>query len=475
MIDPKNYVVLDIETNGLNAKECDILSISIYDPSNGKIYNRFLPLEKNEHVYGYAIHGITKKNLVGKNPLSQEEIDMLIEMFDLENRTVLTYGSLDEKFMVEYFKLHNLKHIKKFHFYNFKDDVIYNVYGHSSSKDSLCELLGIAGIRKRHSSKNDVILEWELFKTMDGKKLLLDKAEIMLIDPTYYVPISKLIEFPSFKKMIRNLPNVDICAQAILSKRIITINTRQYLREFFFWGVAVENLIYRKFGAERALENEFVKRNHAKIEKLQTIVQSKAYEFDFNEDGTMTLFDDSDERIEMVNAVIPQCEDAIEEIVSIIKEKIFNNEQVLYQETLVDNRSKTIAICDFSSKKSVLEVKTAEGHFDISKYKYQFYYESNGRMCYCLSICPSNNIEHNIDSVELYATLYKVELNISKLKNRNRLDTSVVCDRIRSWKQKNPPNGTKYTWDELLKCAGEIGVSKNRVYRYWNNVQQSNE
>ena len=41
----KEFVVLDLETNGLRCKYDDLLSISIYDPQNGICYNRFLPLE----------------------------------------------------------------------------------------------------------------------------------------------------------------------------------------------------------------------------------------------------------------------------------------------------------------------------------------------------------------------------------------------------------------------------------------------
>ena len=40
--DPTKYVVFDVETNGLKSKECDLLSISIYKPDDGKEYNKFL-------------------------------------------------------------------------------------------------------------------------------------------------------------------------------------------------------------------------------------------------------------------------------------------------------------------------------------------------------------------------------------------------------------------------------------------------
>lgn len=47
---PADYVVLDVETNGLKSKEDDLLSISIYKPDDGRTYDRFLPLDLNRDV-----------------------------------------------------------------------------------------------------------------------------------------------------------------------------------------------------------------------------------------------------------------------------------------------------------------------------------------------------------------------------------------------------------------------------------------
>ncbi|WP_235810847.1 3'-5' exonuclease family protein [Tractidigestivibacter scatoligenes] len=36
VVDPKKYLVLDVETNGLNPAKDDLLSISIYKPDDGE-------------------------------------------------------------------------------------------------------------------------------------------------------------------------------------------------------------------------------------------------------------------------------------------------------------------------------------------------------------------------------------------------------------------------------------------------------
>lgn len=62
-INAKDYVVLDVETNGLSSLRDDLLSISIYKPDDKKTYDRFLPLELSNNLETIYINGITKKML----------------------------------------------------------------------------------------------------------------------------------------------------------------------------------------------------------------------------------------------------------------------------------------------------------------------------------------------------------------------------------------------------------------------------
>lgn len=116
-VSPDDYVVLDVETNGLRSKEHDLLSISCYKPDDGKEYNRLLPLDLNRDVYTTEINGITKQDLEDKQHLTQDEINTLFTEFGLDHRTILHYGSLDPRFIRDYFARHNLAGFERMQFF----------------------------------------------------------------------------------------------------------------------------------------------------------------------------------------------------------------------------------------------------------------------------------------------------------------------------------------------------------------------
>ena len=188
----KKYVVLDVETNGLSSIHDDLLSVSIYKPDDNKILNRFLPLELATSVYTTYINGITKKMLKDAKPFSQEEIDNIIEEFELDKRTILTYGNLDERFIKNYLKRKKLKGYERMKFYNFKHDIISSSFAGNVTKDNLCRIYGIDNVKEVHSGENDCLLEWQLFKKMNGNKLLVTDNNVFELNENYIIPASYL-------------------------------------------------------------------------------------------------------------------------------------------------------------------------------------------------------------------------------------------------------------------------------------------
>ena len=104
----KKIVILDTETNGVRKANDDLLSVSIFNPSTGICYNRYFPLDMQPVVLTSHIHGITDNDLVNELHWTQEEVDKIIEYFDLKNALIFSYsggqGTFDSSFIINYCK-----------------------------------------------------------------------------------------------------------------------------------------------------------------------------------------------------------------------------------------------------------------------------------------------------------------------------------------------------------------------------------
>ncbi len=209
--DPSDYVVVDVETNGLDEETDDLLSISFYKPDEGRVFDRFLPLEKNDAIDPEAaqVNGIRAEDLEGLEPLSQGELDQLISDFELDRRLVLAYGggNFDERFLRRYIREHGLRGFDRVRFRDFKKLVFCS--GHAAypaSKDNLCRAFGIGGVEDVHSSANDCVLEWQLFERMAGEGLLIVEGEVyrlargMGANPGFLYPALWLDTFSRLRK-----------------------------------------------------------------------------------------------------------------------------------------------------------------------------------------------------------------------------------------------------------------------------------
>lgn len=241
-VDSSKYVVLDVETNGLSSIRDDLLSISIYKPDTGETYNRFLPLELNLKVETTEINGIKTEDLIGLLPLSQDEVDEIIEVFELKKRIILTYGNIDKKFIVKYFQRHNLNGIDYFAFYNFKHNIISSRFSEGNiTKDNLCNLYGIENVQKVHSGNNDCVLEWKLFERMNGHRLLITDNKVFEFNSEYIVPVSYIASHPNLKYYLPSLPKITCESKIVFSLPVSTEILYKFPTNFN--GMIIEHLI----------------------------------------------------------------------------------------------------------------------------------------------------------------------------------------------------------------------------------------
>lgn len=387
-INESDYVVLDVETNGLSSLKHDLLSISIYQPDTGKLYNRFLPLELNSDVYTSHVNGITKKDIESTNPLSQKEVDDLITEYDLCNRTILTYGNLDEKFIKNYFKRKGLCGYHKLHFFNFKRNIIsYSAQFVKSciTKDNLCRLYGIDGIKKIHTGANDCLLEWELFKKMDNHKLLITDSRAFELSEDYIVPASYLVNYPNFKYYLQNLPKFHYTSKEV--KRFDVTNIKIATIPANMIGIVFEHLINVMLNVEKIDSRSFLIENKKKLKYIGKMpCLDDQINIQLNYDGTVSPTERKDEsKVSKFNDLLLLLMNEFAPVRDYIKQDIFKNQHIVSQELVIHPNKNILALCDLSNPNAVLEIKSHNPH-NMDPIINQLYYESNGRDSYVLTV-----------------------------------------------------------------------------------------
>lgn len=437
----KKYVVLDVETNGLSSINDDLLSVSIYKPDDNKMLNRFLPLELNSYLYTTYINGITEDDLKDKEPLSQNEMDNIIKEFELDSRTILTYGNIDEKFIKNYLKRKKIKGFEKMTFYNFKRDIISSSFSSGNiTKDNLCKIYGIDSVLEVHNGANDCLLEWQLFKKINGKKLLVTENNVFEFNDNYIIPASYLSTYHNFKYCFNDFPKLEYEVKEL--KKIVIKSEKIKKFDTNISGMTIEHLINTLLNVKKINSMKFLAENKRKLKFIGRLPS----EYDeilarFNDDGTISAINSKDRKsVKEINKTIEELKKHITPLIDYIKNDIFQGMEILSQELVISNDKKVLALCDLSNENSILEIKTYGTH-NLDKLKYQLYYESNNRDCYIM------NIDWSKLPKKITFIISKVDL---KLKNITHKQVVMSKDDSKKKLEQEYKNNMKCDYVELL-------------------------
>lgn len=443
-INPKDYVVLDLETNGLSSKRDDILSISLYKPDDGKQYTRFLPLELASSIKTTEFNGITKKDLAGKKAISQDEYDKLVEEFELDERTILIYASLkgfDDLFLREYMRRHQLSGFEDLTFYNFKKQIVSSKFsGGNVTKDNLCIMFGIENVQKVHSGKNDCVLEWQLFTKMNGHSLFITPGEkddnVFQFEPGYIVPVSYLESHPNIWRLLEHKPYIECESNLYKSFSVSGKGIEKFGTTFD--GTIIENLIDSMLNVEFIDSKRELLENKKKLSFLGRI--PSAYEtipMQLNLDGSITMIRPEDKPMEKkMNRSLEKLKEQLEPLVNCLKTEIFHDEPIKAQELVINEEDNILALCDLSTEDVVLELKTNAR--DSVCYKEQLFYEANGRKCYHLNLQWNfdekthrfDSLTFNIFSVEVKKGEPSSKRDGAHLRAQERLQETIKANNI---------------------------------------------
>ncbi|NLH92531.1 MAG: 3'-5' exonuclease [Atopobium sp.] len=535
-VNPAHYLVLDVETNGLKAKEDDLLSISLYKPDDGRLFDRFLPLEKQDELNprAAAIHGIRKSDLRGKKPLSQEEVNDLMDDFEMRERTVLTFGGrgFDERFLRQYFADHDLTGIEQMTFFDFQTMV------HASpsrffpaSKNNLCRAFGILGVAETHTSANDCLLEWRLFKSMGGRHILVDgHGRVFKLQEGYIYPASYIDNYPRLRnyagipkryvqtertfelelsdeasrKMVKFPNNIsgnalehlidsEMQAKEIDSREYLLANKMKLEYVGSFTGTAEEVPTEKKAGGAIALSSTAYEHAIAELERkgsfdsLITVLEKAKQGGDF-----ISLLSKSDEAREQFITIrfSEEYDDLSKELARVLRYSLLTDAitesnlavkpeigplidylkdllgpSIMSQELVVNSMDNCLALCDLSSERAVIEIKTGQQGYDLSKCSNQLYYCSNSRPCYALHVEWGDSKQNTRFMVE------RVFFSEDRLhKPRHRSERSTRKYRIRhavtDWRLSNL-NGTP------RECASSLWLEADEVKTAWEKADPS--
>lgn len=447
-VDPSHYVVLDVETTGLKSREDDLLSVSIYMPDTDKRYERLLPLELKKTIPKEitAINGIKKSDVKKCHPLTQNEVNNLIHDFELHSRTILTYGNIDEKFIRDYFCRHDLRGYTKMKFFNFKRLICATRFSDGSlTKDNLCKMFGIKGVTKVHNGLNDCVLEWKLFEKIDGRKLLASMYpngwSIKVLDPNYIVPVSYLATYSGLSRIFPR-PKIKCETEQVFNLRLTGKCSTRFLGNNS--GMLLEHLISVLLSASDCTEENrpFLSDNYQKNEHIGVMPHyTPVFPVIFNDDGSITA-ERSHNKLDVLqakqmNEALADTKKKVGPLIKFLKAEVFLYAPVLSQELSVDTEVGILAICDFSSVHSVLEVKTTYDNVDMNDFAEQIHYEAHGRKKYLLSITWENRRTDDVKDMRLITdavnyTVYKVNTFEDRAAGKKRLTNDEVDAKLQS-------------------------------------------
>ena len=423
------YLVFDVETNGVRKTNDDLLSLSIYDPTTGICYTRYFPLDLQPLILTEHIHGITDKTLAEATHWTQEEVDWLIDFFHINDRVLLSYsggdGSFDCAFVQNYCKRHGLTGFESVQLENIKDLVPCAPFEFEGqlSKDNLCKLFGIKGVRKKHSSYNDCILEWKLFEKLKPEHLFFINERLYKFSTEYVVPFSYLSACPELVSFAGiTIPHVKGTATELFRLKFPD-NLLKTLKKFptNITGVSIEQGINALIGAEKQDNSRFLYENKSHLEYVGSLKRNiKEIQITVDENGLLKAVSKKDAKyIQGVNSVTKTILDYIKPLADYLKSNVFEGDRIMTQELVVSRDRKTLALCDLSDSKNVVEIKTkrvlspqGDGTI-VEDLATQLFLQANGRKTYVLSVLFDTHYgmgaEPIVDDLNIY--LYRIDLS----------------------------------------------------------------
>ncbi len=402
-----DYLVMDIETNGPRWRVDDILSLTIYDPRSGQAYHRPLPIEHLDVLLTGYLNHLSYEDCKKVKALSQDELDFLLDTFDMESRKVLFVSStclLDRHFFSHYQSMHGLQGFEHLSLIETEDlfPVFSKYLKDEKEKEKLCQLLSLGKEQDKEKLPYPLscaIKEFRLLLKLKNEPLFFyDKDQLCSYRKDYLIPFDDFYQDDRLAKIAHiQKKTVDGIRKPVLN----ILFPAELLEKFTIDANYVISSIFKAFfrntlKAKEVQSDDFERMNLSKLDYLGCLNEDRPLQLTEEASIFKSMKNIDAIKYQQLRPYLARFYEEMKPILFYIRDRIFRAEEVLMHEVVVSDDHKVYSVCPFSSKKSILHFVDHDclsGKRDLYDHLSQkLYFQAKGRNVYLVSTLVKDEV-----------------------------------------------------------------------------------
>lgn len=415
-----DYLVMDLETNGPRWRVDDLVSLTIYDPRSGQAYHRPLLIEHLDVLLTGYIHHLSYEECRRTKPLSQDELDFLLDYFDMESKKIIFVSSTclwDIHFLTHYQSTHSLEGFEHLSFIQSEDlfPLFAKYLKDGKEKEKLCQMLSLDKDQEKGNLPYPLccaIKEFKLLLKLKNEPLFFyDKDQLCSYKDDYLIPFDEFYQDDRLSRIadIQKKP-VDGIRKPVLD---ITFSV-SLLEKFTIDANYVISSIFKAFfrntlKAKEVQSKDFEMMNLGKLDYLGCLYEDRPLKLKEEASLFKSMKNIDAVRYQQLRPYLTRFYEEMKPILFYIRDKIFKSEEVLMHEIVISEDHKVYSVCPFSCKKSILQFVDHDcfsGKRDLYDHLAQkLFFQAKGREVYLVSTLVRDEViaknQYEVHSLEI--------------------------------------------------------------------------